>query len=78
MDLFLPGQQAYNVHMVTISLELPEPLAEALKEAAIETGSDARELALVALREFLARKRYQLIESQQLEDIAWVRQRITG
>lgn len=63
--------------MFTISLELPEPLAEALKEAAMETGSDARELALAALRDFLARKRYQLIESQQLEDIAWVRRRIT-
>lgn len=63
--------------MTTICLELPDPLANALKEAEAETGSNARELALAALRDFLARKRYQLIESQQLEDIQWVRERIT-
>ena len=62
--------------MTTISLELPDPLAKALKEAEAETGSNAGELALAALRDFLARKRYQLIESQQLEDIAWVRGRL--
>lgn len=63
--------------MSTITLELPDPLAEALKDAEAETGSDARELTLAALREFLARKRYQLLESQQIEDIEWVRQRLT-
>jgi len=62
--------------MTTISLELPDPLAEALKSAEAETGSDAEDLAVAALREFLGRKRYQLIESQQLEDIEWVRGRI--
>lgn len=63
--------------MVTISLELPEPLAEALKVAEAETGSDIQELAVAALRDFLARKRYQLIEAQQMEDIAWVRSQIS-
>ncbi len=59
--------------MKKISLELPDPLALALEGAVSETGSDAQELTLAALREFLTRKRYQLIEEQQLEDIAWVR-----
>lgn len=62
--------------MTTISVELPDPLAEALKEAEAETGSDACALTLAALRDFLARKRYQLVEAQQLEDIAWVRGRM--
>ncbi|MGF1655512.1 MAG: hypothetical protein ACFCU3_00890 [Verrucomicrobiales bacterium] len=62
--------------MTTISLHLPDPLAEALKSAEAETGSDAQELVVAALREFLAHKRYQLIESQQMEDIAWVRSKI--
>lgn len=62
--------------MTSISVELPDPLAEALKEAEAETESDARELTLAALRDFLARKRYQLVEAQQLEDLAWVRGRM--
>ena len=43
--------------MATISLELPDALAEALKAAEAETGADGRELAVAALREFLAERR---------------------
>ena len=56
--------------MTTISLELPDPLAEALKAAEAETGSNARELAVAALREFLGEHRFALAESHQREDIA--------
>ncbi|MDP4849785.1 MAG: hypothetical protein NWQ95_05500, partial [Verrucomicrobiales bacterium] len=43
--------------MATISLELPDALAKALKAAEAETGADGRELAVAALREFLAERR---------------------
>jgi len=48
--------------MTTISMELPA--AEA------ETGADGRELAVAALREFLAERRLTLTDIHQREDIA--------
>ena len=56
--------------MTTISLELPDSLAQALRSAEEETGADGRDLALAALREFLGEHRFTLADSQQREDIA--------
>lgn len=56
--------------MTTISLELPDSLVEALKVAETETGSDARELTLAALREFLGEHRFALADVHQRADIA--------
>lgn len=56
--------------MTVISLELPDPLAESLKAAEAETGADARELTLAALREFLGEHRFALADAHQREDIA--------
>ena len=56
--------------MTTISMELPDALAEALKAAEAETGADGRELAVAALREFLAERRFILTDKHQREDIA--------
>jgi len=56
--------------MTTISMELPDALAEALKAAEAETGADGRELAVAALREFLAERRFTLTDKHQREDIA--------
>lgn len=53
-----------------IALELPDPLAEALERAAKESGSNARELTLHALRDFLAHSQFALQERHQLEDIS--------
>ena len=55
---------------MTISLELPDPLAEALRAAEVATGADAGELALVALREFLGEHHFALADAHQREDIA--------
>jgi len=56
--------------MTTISMELPDALADALKAAEAETGADGRDLAMAALREFLGERRFILTDKQQREDIA--------
>jgi hypothetical protein len=56
--------------MTTISLDLPDPLAEALRAAEAETGTDGRELAVAALREFLGEHRFSLADAHQRDDIA--------
>lgn len=56
--------------MTTISLDLPDELAKALKTAEVETGTAAHALALAALREFLGERRFALADAHQREDIA--------
>jgi len=56
--------------MTTISMELPDALADALKAAEAETGADGRDLAMAALREFLGERRFILTDKQQRADIA--------
>ena len=57
--------------MKTLVVELPNSLAEAVDRAVREGGFyDAGELTREALREFLTRSRYAMIEQHQLEDIA--------
>ncbi len=55
--------------MTTISLDLPDALAESLRAAAVETGTDGRELAVAALREFLGEHRFALADAHQREDM---------
>ena len=56
--------------MTTISMELPDALADALKAAEAETGADGRDLAMAALRVFLGERRFILTDKQQRADIA--------
>jgi hypothetical protein len=56
--------------MKTFALELPDALAAALDQAVAESGCDAKELALAALRQFIVHGRFALQERHQLEDVA--------
>jgi Arc/MetJ-type ribon-helix-helix transcriptional regulator len=42
-------------------------------ENAVETGTfeNAAEVVRASLREFISRRRFELMEQQQLQDIAW-------
>lgn len=57
--------------MKTFALELPDALAAALDLAVAESGCDAQELALAALREFIEHGRFALQERHQMEDITF-------
>ena len=58
--------------MKTLQVELPDEMAREV-ENAVEAGSfaDAAEVVRASLREFISRRRFELTEQQQLEDIAW-------
>ena len=58
--------------MKTMQVDLPDQIAQEL-EKAVETGGfvNTAEVVRVALREFITRRRFELIERQQLQDIAW-------
>jgi Arc/MetJ-type ribon-helix-helix transcriptional regulator len=58
--------------MQAITLELPEHLAEEV-DRAVQAGwfVDRQEAIREALREYLSARRLELLESQQLDDIAW-------
>lgn len=58
--------------MQTLQVELPDQMADEVKEA-IEAGKfvDAGDVVRAALREFISRRRFELMEQQQLADIAW-------
>jgi Arc/MetJ-type ribon-helix-helix transcriptional regulator len=58
--------------MKTLQVELPDQMAHEIADA-VETGKfeNATEVVRVALREFISHRRFELIERQQLDDIAW-------
>ncbi len=55
-----------------LQVELPDQMAHEVKDA-VETGkfADAADVVRAALREFISRRRYELMEQQQLADITW-------
>ena len=59
--------------MKTLQLELPDDMAREVEQA-VATGrfQNAAELVRAALREFVGRRRFELMEQQQLQDVAWV------
>lgn len=58
--------------MKTLQVELPDQIAREVEQV-VETGvfENAAEVVRVALREFITRRRYELMEQQQLQDVAW-------
>ena len=58
--------------MKTLAVELPDPMAHEV-ESAVKAGSfgSASEVVRAALREFITHRRFELMEQQQLQDIAW-------
>jgi putative addiction module CopG family antidote len=58
--------------MKTLQVELPDQMAHEIADA-VETGKfeNATEVVRAALREFISRRRFELMERQQLDDIAW-------
>ena len=58
--------------MKTLQVELPDELAREV-ETAVTAGvfPDAAEVVRAALREFISTRRFELLEQQQLRDVAW-------
>ncbi|HEX3628283.1 MAG TPA: hypothetical protein VH280_22980 [Verrucomicrobiae bacterium] len=58
--------------MKTLQVELPDQLAHEIEDA-MDTGKfeNTAELVRAALREFISHRRFELMEQQQLNDIAW-------
>lgn len=58
--------------MKTLQVELPDQMADEVKDA-VETGKfvDAADVVRTALREFISHRRFELMEQQQLADVAW-------
>ena len=58
--------------MKTLQVDLPDRMAHEV-EKIVETGvfEDAAEVVRTALREFISHRRFELMEQQQLQDIAW-------
>jgi len=58
--------------MKTMQVELPDQLAHEVKTV-VESGRFATpgEVVRAALRDFLASRRFELLEQQQSQDIAW-------
>lgn len=66
--------------MKTLQVELPDQISREVNDA-VESGKfeSADEVVRVALREFISRRRFELQEQQQLQDIAWaVREKPAG
>ncbi len=61
--------------MKTLQVELPDQLAREV-ESAVETGrfENTTEVVRAALRDFLAGRRFELMEQHQMQDIAWALQ----
>ena len=61
--------------MKTLRVELPDQVAREIEQA-VKAGlfENATEVVRVAVREFITRRRFELIEQQQLQDIAWALQ----
>jgi len=58
--------------MKTLQVELPDEMAREV-ENAVETGTfeNAAEVVRASLREFISCRRFELLEQQQLQDVAW-------
>jgi len=58
--------------MKTLHVVLSDDLAREV-ESAVEGGSfaNAAEVVRVSLREFISHRRFELMEQQQLQDVAW-------
>jgi Arc/MetJ-type ribon-helix-helix transcriptional regulator len=58
--------------MKTLQVDLPDEMAREV-EKAVETGTfeNAAEVVRASLREFISRRRFELLEQQQLQDVAW-------
>ena len=58
--------------MKTLQVDLSDQMAHEISEA-VESGKfeNAAEVVRAALREFVSRRRFDLMEQQQLKDIAW-------
>ena len=58
--------------MKTLEVELPDEIAREVDNA-VRAGvfESVVEVVRVALREFISRRRFELMERQQMEDIAW-------
>ena len=59
-------------NMKTLQVELPDEMAREV-ENAVEAGTfeNAAEVVRASLREFISRRRFELMEQQQLQDVAW-------
>ena len=68
-----------NADMKTLQIELPDQLAGEV-EKAVQGGwfKSADELVLHALRDFVAGRRFALMEQQQLDDVAWALREKSG
>jgi Arc/MetJ-type ribon-helix-helix transcriptional regulator len=58
--------------MKTLQVELPDQMAREVEQA-VKTGvfENTAEVVRVALREFISRRCFELMERQQLDDVAW-------
>ena len=58
--------------MKTLQVELPDQMVHEIADA-VEAGKfeNATEVVRAALREFISHRRFELMERQQLDDIAW-------
>jgi Arc/MetJ-type ribon-helix-helix transcriptional regulator len=58
--------------MKTLQVDLPDEMAHEV-ENAVQAGSfeNAAEVVRASLREFISRGRFELMEQQQLQDVAW-------
>ena len=60
--------------MKTLEVQIPDQIAREVDEAVLSGSfSDKTEVILAALRDFVKRGRFKLIEDQQLRDIAWAK-----
>ena len=58
--------------MKTLQVELPDQLAHEIADAVDAAKlEDVSDVVRAALREFISRRRFELMEQQQLKDIAW-------
>ena len=59
-------------NMKTLQVELPDEMAREVENAVkVGTFENAAEVVRASLREFISRRRFELMEQQQLQDIAW-------
>ena len=65
--------------MKTLQVELPDQMAREVEQA-VEAGvfQNPAEVVRVALREFISHRRFELMERQQLADIAWALREKSG
>ena len=58
--------------MKTLQVELPDEMAHEIADV-VETGKfeNAADVVRAALRDFISLRRFELLEQQQLKDIAW-------